>query len=96
MCAHSQPPAGFTWTVCLNVPLVLFGRSVTYYSVTKGPKFSVEIEEATTDITKAMLAEYGRLTAGLRLCFPSVVCADPAPAAFPVQWELEGSQVQTL
>jgi hypothetical protein len=32
--------------------------SITSYTVTKGPKFALEIEEEATDVTKAMLAEY--------------------------------------
>ncbi len=43
-------------------PLVsdcVLSSSVTYYAVTKGPKFALTIEEEATDITKAMLAEYG-------------------------------------
>ncbi len=32
-------------------------RSVTCYSLGKGPKFGLDIEEEATEITKAMLAE---------------------------------------
>jgi hypothetical protein len=43
---------GVALYACLHVP-----RSTTCYAVAKGAKFSLEIEEEATEITKGMLAE---------------------------------------